>query len=247
MKRVLIAGLCVFASGASAQDRLLSFDVGVGVQSAPGYFGDDDVESIAAGLLELNQLVIGGVSLGGDVANGFSLKGGFRAIGERSAADHAELAGLADVDATIELGGGLQYNALPDGAARTLGHYAFAEVRYGVIGHESYVAEIGADVIYKPTPEWEFRAGPRLFAGDDDYAETYFSDTRVGYEAGGGMLSRGLQVSAEYEFADDWSVLGTANYDQFTDDAADSPIVQAGSEDQTSVSLIVTRTITFQF
>ncbi len=245
MKCVLIAGLCVFASGASVSAEVLSFDLGLGVQSTPGYFGDDDVESGATGSFALDRLVLGGLTIGGGDPNGFGFKGAFRAISERSVDNHAELAGLDDVDAAVEVGAGLTFTALPDGVSTMLGNYVFAEVRYGVVGHESYVAEIGTDVIYKPSPEWEFRAGPRLFAGDDDYAATYFSDTRVGYEADGGLLSRGFQASAGYDFNDDWGVLGTVRYDQFTNDAADSPIVQNGSEDQVSMSLIVTRAISF--
>jgi outer membrane scaffolding protein for murein synthesis (MipA/OmpV family) len=247
MKFVLVAGLSVLASGAAAQDRLLSFDLGLGAQSAPGYFGDSDAEAAVSTTFIFDQLVFGGLSLGGGDPNGISFKGGFRSIGERTADDYAELAGLADVDAALELGGGVTLTYQPDGVAQKLGSYAFAEVRYGVVGHESFVAKLGADLIYKPTAPWEFRAGPRLFAGDDDYADTYFSDSRVDYVAGGGLLSGGVELSAAYDFNDTWGVIGTATYEQFVNDAADSPIVQAGSDDQLSVSLMITRAFSFQF
>jgi outer membrane scaffolding protein for murein synthesis (MipA/OmpV family) len=243
----MMAVLSVIASGAAAQDRVLSFDLGVGAQSTPGYFGDDDVTTGVTGSFGFERLVFGGLDIGGGDPNGIGFKGGFRFIGERSADDFAELAGLADVDAALELGGGLTYTSEPNGRDQKLGNYAFAEVRYGVVGHESFVAALGADLIYKPSEPWEFRAGPRLFAGDDDYAATYFSDTRVGYEAGGGVLSRGVAISAAYDFNDTWGVIASATYEQFVNDAADSPIVQAGSEDQVSVSLIMTRAFSFQF
>ena len=241
------AAVAIAATSAAAQDRVLSFDLGVGVQSSPSYFGSDEVETGATGSFGLNRLVFGGLSLGGGDPNGFGFKPGLRIIGERTAADNAELAGLADIDAGLELGGGFSYTSEPDGQSQNWGTYAFAEVRYGVIGHESYVAEIGADLIYKPSEQWEFRAGPRLFAGDDDYAATYFSDSRAGYVATGGILSRGLEVSASYDFNETWGVEAVATYEQLLNDAADSPIVQAGSADQVSVSLIVTRAFSFTF
>lgn len=249
MKSVLIAALSVAATNAAAQDRVLSFDLGVGVESAPSYFGADDEETDATGTFGLNRLVLGGLSLGGGDANGLGFKFGFRYIEERTADDDAELAGLDDVDESLELGGGLAYTNVPDGRGNNWGSYAFAEVRYGVVGHESFVAEMGADVVYKPTEQWEFRAGPRLFAGDDDYADQYFSDSRVGYEAEGGLLSTGFEVSAGYDFNDTWGVLATATYEQLENDAEDSPIVTAdtGSDDQLTISLLVTRAFSFEF
>ena len=249
MKSVLIAGLSVLATGAAAQDRVLSFDLGVGVESSPSYFGADDVESGATGTFGLNRLVLGGLSLGGGDPNGLGFKLGFRYIDERTASDDAELAGLDDVDESLELGGGLAYTVLPDGRSQNWGSYTFAEIRYGVVGHESFVAEAGVDLIYKPSEAWEFRAGPRLFAGDDDYADTYFSDSRVGYEAEGGLLSGGLEISAGYDFNDLWGVVATATYEQLQNDAEDSPIVTAdtGSDEQVTVSLVVTRAFSFEF
>ena len=247
MKSVLIAGLCVLATGASAQERVFSFDLGVGVQSKPGYFGADEAVTGAGGSFEFERLLFGGLSLGGGDPNGFGFKGGVRFIGERKSDDFADLAGLDDVDAALEIGGGLTYTSEPDGQSQKWGNYAFTEVRYGAVGHESFVAQAGADLIYKPSEQVEFRAGPRLFAGDDDYAATYFSDARVGYDAGGGILSRGLEASASYDFDDTWGIVATATYEQFLNDAAASPIVQAGSADQTSLSLIVTRAFSFNF
>lgn len=245
MKILSAVVLSVLATGAAAQDRVLQFELGAGVQSSPSYFGSDEVETGGTGSFGFERLVFGGLSLGGGDPNGIGFKGGFRYISERTADDDAELAGLADVDAALELGGGVTYTSLPDGRSSNWGNYAFAEVRYGVVGHESLVAELGADLIYKPTEQLEFRVGPRLFAGDDDYAATYFSDSRVGFEAGGGLLSRGVEISAAYDFNETWGVEATATYEKFIEDAADSPIVL--DEDQVSVSLVVTRAFSFTF
>lgn len=256
MKPLLIAAFATCATGAAAQERTLGVTVGIGAQSSPTYFGSETTETGVAGSFGLDRLTFGGLSLGDDEdPNGFGFKGGFRYIGERTADDSPELAGLADIDAGLELGGGVTYSYLPDGNAQHWGNYSFAEVRYGVVGHEALVAELGADLIYAPNTQLEFRAGPRLFGGADDYATTYFgvtpdeaaSSSFDAFDASGGVLSRGVEASVSYDFNEDWGVVGSVSYEEFLDDAADSPIVQLGSKDQVSVSLVVTRALEFNF
>lgn len=258
MKHVLVGLMMVQGTALAAQDAgpvTLAFKLGAGVQSGPGYFGgSEDIGSIT-GTFEFDEANLFGYSFGGGDPNGFGLKAGFRIIGERSASEFEELTGLDDVDAAVEIGGGFSYTQQPDGRSSYWGSYSFAEVRYGVVGHEAYVASLGADLIYQPTPQLELRAGPRLFAGDDDYAATYFGVTGAeavastgrfdAFEATGGVLSRGLEMSASYDVTADWGIVGTVTYEEFLNDAAGSPIVQQGSADQLNVSLIVTRA--FQF
>ena len=254
--RLLIPALMLAGAAAEAQDRSIGVTVGLGAQSSPTYFGSDSTEIGATGSFGLNRLSFGPLDLGDDDdPNGFGVKGGLRYIGERSAETDPELAGLADVEQALELGGGVTYSYLPDGTTQTWGNYAFAEVRYGVIGHTSFVAEVGADLIYAPTSQLEFRAGPRLFGGDDTYAATYFGVTEDeaaassfdAFDAQGGLLSSGVAASVAYDFNDDWGIVGAVRYEQFVDDAGDSPIVRQGSRDQTSVSLVVTRALEFNF
>ena len=256
MKLLLIAACVTCATGVAAQERTLGVTVGIGAQSAPTYFGSETTETGVTGSFGLDRLTFGGLDIGGDDdPNGFGFKGGFRYIGERSADEDAELAGLADIDASLELGGGVTYSYLPNGTSQHWGNYSFAEVRYGVIGHESVVAELGADLIYAPNAQMEFRAGPRLFGGADDYAGTYFGVTADeaaassfdAFNASGGILSRGVAASVSYDFNEDWGVVGSVSYEEFLKDAADSPIVQQGTKDQVSVSLVVTRALEFNF
>jgi len=253
---VVSAAIVLGGSAAQAQDRTLDVTLGFGAQSTPTYFGSDETEVGPAGSFGLNQLSFGSFDFSADQdPNGIGFKGGFRFIGERSADDYAELTGLENVDPALELGGGVTYSYLPDGTSQNWGNYAFAEVRYGVIGHESLVAEVGADLIYAPSQQLQFRAGPRLFGGDDDYAATYFGVTTDeaaasgldAFNAAGGILSRGVAASVTYDFNNDWGVTGSVTYEEFLDDAAESPIVQQGSRDQTSVSVVVTRALEFNF
>jgi outer membrane scaffolding protein for murein synthesis (MipA/OmpV family) len=108
-------------------------------------------------------------------------------------------------------------------------------------------------VIYRPSDQLTLRAGPRIFWGSDDYAQTYFgvSDAESAasgfeaFDAGGGILRQGVKAEANYQFNDDWGLVGTIQYDQLRDDAADSPITQ--SEDQLTGSIVLTRKVTFGF
>ena len=250
MSRLLPAVItaALLPAGAFAQTTL---SVGLGPQSAPGYFGSDENEVGVTGTFSVQELNFGPLRLGGaegGAAEGFGFTGSVRFIGERNGTDYPELAGTAPIDAALELGGGVTYT--------TQNFYVFALARYGVTGHDSLVGELGGDAIFRPSAPVELRVGPRLFYGDDDYAQKYFGLTaaEVGgagdafataYDAQGGLLSRGIEASAAYAFSEDWGVKATVRYDEFVNDAADSPIVRQGSDNATTASLIVTRRFSF--
>lgn len=223
----------------------ITFRFGLGPSFQPGYFGDEDFEPGVGAEFELERLRLGGLSLGGNESFGLGFGGSVRIVGGRSADDFEELAGLDDVDPSLELGGGLEFTA-PD-------YEVFAKVRYGVIGHESFVAELGGDLFYRPTSQWTLQAGPRILLGDDDYAQTYFGVSEAEalasafdrFDASGGLISVGAEAGATYAISDNWEVVGTLRYEQLRDDAADSPISQ--SDDMVSGSIVLTRRITFGF
>ncbi|WP_458790013.1 MipA/OmpV family protein [Yoonia sp. MH D7] len=238
--RILVLPLIVAATSVGAQDaydaRGLGFTLGLGAASKPEYFGSADSNVGPSGSFSLDYLNFGPFSYaGGEDAGGFRFKGSVGYIGERKAADYPELAGQDDVDMALEVGGGFAYST--DMAE------IYAVGRYGVIGHEAYVGEVGADLILQPSAQMEMRFGPRLFFGDDSYTETYFG-TGAG-TAKGGLLSRGVEASISYNFSDNWGVMGTVNYDELLNDAADSPIVQ--DTDQLGVSVVVTRKLSWTF
>ncbi|KQI67296.1 hypothetical protein AN189_16170 [Loktanella sp. 3ANDIMAR09] len=244
------AALVGLASGAAAQNTVT---LGVGPQSAPAYFGSDETEVGATGSFSVQELNFGPLRSGGSeggTANGFGYGGSFRYIGERTAADYDELAGLNDLDQVIELGGSVSY-------AIEMAE-VFAQVRFGVVGHSSLVADLGGNLIARPNDQLTLKVGPRLFFGDDDYANRYFGvtaqeavanaaagGTLTAYDAQGGLLSRGIEASAAYAFNPDWGVTATVRYDEYTGDAENSPIVVQGSDTATTASLVVTRRISF--
>jgi len=229
----------------------LAFKLRGGVGASPAYFGSRDLEAGPDFALSFEFLRLpGGASLGNpDPSNpryGFSPRGSFRYIAKRSATDHPELAGLNDVKASVELGLGLAYTQR--------NFEAFADIRYGVIGHKAWVGEIGADLVMRPNDRLTLRAGPRLFMGSSDYANTYFGVTPAessaalpAFRAKGGALTAGVELGATYAINDLWGIDGAIRYDRYLNSAKDSPIVQQGRDDALSLRIGVTRRISLGF
>lgn len=242
MRGILFVILALPSAGLAQAGRDVSVTVGVGAESAPSYFGADTNE-VGPGF-SLERLTLG--DSGADtVAEGLQFRPSIRYIGPRTAGDHAELDGLADIDAALELGGGLRYDA-PN-------FDAFALARVGVGGHEGVVVALGADFVADIAPRWQLRAGPRALWGNDEYAQTYFGVSATesaasafdAYDAGSGLISAGLESRLTYQFTPEWGLAGTISYDQLQGDAADSPIVQ--DKDQITAGLLLTRRVSFSF
>ncbi len=231
---------------APAPEPALVITLGLGIQAAPAYFGSDEYEISPSGSFAFHSINIGSLRFGDPDPTvdrlGFGLRGSFRFVAERDVSEHAELAGLDDVDATVELGLGVGYTAR--------NYSAFLDMRRGFGGHEAWVAEAGADVIARPASGLTLTFGPRLFWGDNDYADTYFGvtpaqagPTLAAFDPDGGLLSAGIEFGADYRLNDNWGIEGAISYDRFMNDAEDSPIVQQGSEDQWSIKFGFTRVI----
>ena len=262
MIRLLIGAFALTLSlPAAAQDALttdvatqgarpqIGFTLRGGASVAPEYFGSDEYEVGPDLGFELNYLNLGGLTFGDPDPlfrpEGFGITGSFRYIDERDASEFPELAGLNDVDDALELGVGLRY--------ATPGFEAFGAVRYGVVGHEAFVGELGADFRSQPTDRLTLRAGPRVFFGSDDYSATYFGVTPAeatasalpAFDAEGGLLSAGIELGAGYRFNDSWGVDAAIRYDRLQGDAADSPI--STDDTQLTARIGLTRRFTFGF
>ncbi|SMY09508.1 MipA/OmpV family protein [Flavimaricola marinus] len=229
----------------------LSFTLGAGALVQPGYFGSDEVVFGPTGSLSGLYLRYNGTEFGSAdpdaIATGFGFGGSLRFVGERSAELYPELAGLDSIDPALELGGGVSY-AQP-------AWQVFADLRFGIGGHESAVGEVGMDLIVRPTDDLTLTAGPRFFLGSDDYADTYFGvspaeaaasgfDT---YEAQGGLLSAGVALGANYDLGGPWGLNGQISWERLQGDAANSPIVLQGSADQFSAGIVATRRFSLEF
>jgi outer membrane scaffolding protein for murein synthesis (MipA/OmpV family) len=237
------------------RERRFVFTALVGAQSQPSYFGADENEVVPLFRPNVLAFDFGRLEGGdGDLSDdplerplGFAFGPSFRFVGERTADDHDELTGLDDIDATFELGAQVGY-IWPSVEA-------FGQLRYGFGGSEAWVGEIGAYYVTRPADNFALRIGPRFLFGTDDYTETYFGVTAdeaatsglAEYDPEGGLLRAGVEVIATYRLGEQWWLEGRARWDQFQDDAADSPIVQQGARDQGTVSIGVRRAFVLEF
>jgi outer membrane scaffolding protein for murein synthesis (MipA/OmpV family) len=225
--------------------------VRAGVEVSPSYFGSKDysVGPDLAARIDFLRLP-GGFTYGSSRTVGFrqgwGLQGSFRYIGGRDGDD--ELAGFDDVPWSAEVGLGVGYEQR--------NWRAFTDVRYGVVGHNSWVGELGADAISYPVEGLTLTAGPRLSFGTDSFARTYFGVSNEEsaangelpvYTAHGGLLGAGVEVGARYLFNERWGVEGAANWQRLVNSAADSPITEQGDDDQYSVRIGITRRISLDF
>lgn len=148
----------------------------------------------------------------------------FRIAGKKTEA----LKGLGDVDATLELGGFVEYEY--DKFSCTL------ELRQGVGGHEGLVGETGLN--FKDTANFIGRSvmyaiGPRAMFASSNYNNTYFGisssqSARSGlakYDADGGLVSYGMGMFAATPISDSLSLGFFGSYERLTGDAADSPLI----------------------
>ncbi|SNR65972.1 MipA/OmpV family protein [Puniceibacterium sediminis] len=230
----------------------LLFSLRGGVKSTPEYFGaDKGAVSPDLGFKFHFLRIPGGREIGNidpwADSTGFNMHGSVGYIGARDPDDYKDLSGMDDVDATVELGGGIGYNMQNFGV--------FANLRRGFGGHEGWVAEAGADYILHPTDRLRLNMGPRLLWGDDTYTDTYFgvdtSEVAVGrpaYQADGGLVTAGVEFGARYRISDLWGLEGAVSYDVLQNDAAASPLVDgSGDDNQWGVRLGVTRVFQLGF
>lgn len=229
----------------------LSFRLRVGGSYAPDYFGADSYSIGPDFNLGIDHVRIGRLEIGrpGPAApsRGFGLHGSARFIGERTSEDNRELAGLEDVDTSFELGLGVHYE--------TQALRAFADLRYGVIGHNAFAGEAGVDLILRPSDRLTLSAGPRISFGSGRFADAYFGVTPgealasgLGpFDAAGGILGLGAELRADYALSERWSIEGAVTYNRLQNSGADSPITGQGSRDQYSVRLGLSRQINLNF
>ena len=247
---ILAALASVFGTQSVAQDGV-SLTLGFGGNYSNSYFGADHYSIGPSGKLSVQRLSFGSLQFGSTDPNaekfGFGLRGAFGVVGARKAADHPELNGLTDLKTSVEIGFGLGYEAT---------HWrAFADMRYGVIGHHASVVEFGADWKAVSTPEFKLSIGPRVLYGSGRYNRTYFGVTTADSITSGlaaftpeaGVVSAGIEVGMSYDLGGDWALEGTISYDRLQGDAADSPITGLGTRDQGSISILLTRSLKLNF
>jgi outer membrane protein len=242
-------------SGPAETRRLLAFSAVFGVQVSPPYFGSDEMDFGPSFRGGLGAIRVGPINYSGGEdssdpyrrANGFGYGVAFRFIGPRNSDDYDELDGLDDIDATVEIGGAVGY-VWPN-------LEALVDARYGFGGSNGWVSEARLNYVARPTDNIAIRIGPRVLWGSDNYTDTYFGVTEsesedssfAEYDPGAGLVSAGLEAIATYRLSDSWWLEGAVKWLQFQGDAADSPIVEQGSNDWTQVRIGLRRNFTLRF
>ena len=157
----------------------------------------------------------------------------------RDSADDPNLAGLNDIDWTLEPGLFVEYWPVDWLRPR-------AEVRQGIGGHKGQVGELSADVVMPVSPKLTLSGGPWVSLASSDALAPYFGVTPAeaaasiypAYHASGGLRSFGLGALARYEFSRQWAAHLYVDYERLAGSAGNSPIVRLqGSPDQISIGL----------
>jgi outer membrane protein len=250
---IATAILTLTASAAWSADQIapidqsdidLVFEIGAGGRYQPTYEGSDEYEVSAFPIIGVGYLNIPGLFEIGSVSpqgGGLSFGPSFNYISERDFDDDPDLFGLNEVDGTFEAGIKAKYE------------WDFAEVwgeaRYAFGGADGVVGGFGANAVLKPTDTLTVKAGPFATLASEGYMNDYFGVSALesaatgvaAYDAGGGFKSVGVEASVRYEFSENWFLNGEASYSKIVGDAADSPIVQFGNEDQFTVGLGISR------
>lgn len=230
----------------------IAFTLRGGARIAPDYFGSDSYSPGPALGFRLEQLTLpGGFTIGSPDSQrfrpGLSLGGSLRYIEARRPGEHPELTGMDKIDTALELGGSLRYGGD--------NWRAFADLRYGVVGHNAWTGELGVDVVLRPVEGLTLNAGPRAGFGDSRFARTYFGVTPAesaasglaAFRPDGGLTSLGVELGARYDLGPSWGIEGTISYDRLQSDAARSPITGQGSATQMGVMIGLTRSFSFGF
>lgn len=224
--------------------NILRFELGGGATVAPSFEGSSRYEVTPSFMFRLKQLKWQNIDIGNNVGGGFSLAPSFRYLSERTASEDPVLAGIEDIDASLELGLRASYEWKN---ARL-----FAQARYGVTGHNGLVGEVGADVILSPDEKVYFSIGPRISFANTQYNDTFFSVPTAAlnlqeFEAEGGLKSAGLEASVRYDFSDTLAFESSIEWARLVGDAAVSPIVHAGERDQIIAKIGIVRKFNFSF
>lgn len=254
--------LTAMAQGPKGAAQGLKYSLGAGAIYAPTYLGDDDYQAslfpnISASYgdrfkasfrgIEYSLVSKNGWEIGSLVSYDFGREeqadGPFAIVGDKS----NDLVGLGDIDGTVELGGFIKYET--GSFAFTFGARTGIDGGHdGVHGAASISYRKRIKIIGRPT---FISIGPEVAYADEAYNSTYFSITAAQsaasgiseYQAGGGINSVGLHLTAMMPLSKKTALVGVLNYDQLSGDVGDSTIVsERGSADQLRVGLFVNYT-----
>lgn len=209
----------------------LRVGLGLGVAAGPNFQGSDKYRIRPA------PFVFAGygrvfVGFGGIGVNIYRAPGwGFGAIvspgGGRKESVDPRLAGLGDVDRTVNFGiYGVTFTR----------RFLTRAIVYTDVGGEGQGTFARLDLLarFRIDERVRFFAGPGLNWGSRQYAQSYFGVTgeqaaRSGFpefQAGAGVNNLRLTGGANYRFAPDWNLIGSVTASRLSGNASNSPIVE---------------------
>lgn len=223
-----------FAEPLAVGEREVS--VGAGVAVGPRYPGSGGLSMTPLPMIHYRQGIAPDQEvyvrgLGGgyayQVSDRVSLGVEASYVPERDTDDDLELQGMEKVDATIEAGPKVRFQATP-----ALG--IEASLKADLLGaNDGYHSRIGADWKQPVAPKTMLMAGAGVNYGSRNYNESYYgvmtSEARAGrpaYDADAGWSHVDMHVGAAYALTEKISLTGRVGGDYLLDKVADSPIVE---------------------
>lgn len=247
----MAAATTVEPAPASSRPNLV-FYVRGGVDTTPEYFGSANNEvfydfAIRPAYVRLGKLEFGNPAPP-HAKYGFRIKPAFRIVDGRDPLDYPELSGTYDLPPSIEIGVGLAYSQRK--------FEVYADARYGLFGHETWVGEIGGDYYMYPTDSLKLWIGPRFTMGTNAYVDKWYGIDALEaqfsafpqYDPSPGLVRVGVEMGATFDLHEKWDFEGALTYERFVGGAADSPIItQVGSEEQLSARIGFVRRFSWRF
>lgn len=244
--------------GFAPNDKPIQAEIGLAIGARPTYEGAEDFSGFAAPLIDIHKpgaffingvsvnpndgLLSGGISL---LHAGFKDENGqglritfgpyFRAHPGREQDDDDKLSGLGDIDSSA--GVGLFLNM-----SNELWSFQLAAAPHEVADNldDGVLATLDIHFTALQKGKWALDTGITGSWGNDEFMQAYYgvstSQSAASgysvYNAEAGMKDLGVYLKGSYRYSENWFWHSQVGVWQLQGDAKDSPIVEAGSDNQ---------------
>lgn len=225
---------------AHAQDGWgVAADIGIGAETEPDWLGSGDMESSPWVIFRNFDVIPPGQAATQDGSSqGLRVGPTVNWRDGRDSDDADALAGLDDIDRTIEAGVRFRYTQGPASG--------YLVVRKGIGGHDGLVGGVGAKYRIAPNDRLTIWPGIEGKFGDKHFTRTFFGVTeaesvRSGYAAyspDGGFYALGASIEARYALSPTLAVVGEAEYSRLVGDAADAPFIEEKNQPSLRIGLV---------
>ncbi len=241
------AAVAVIGNWIPTDVEVQSSEIGIGLGLAPDYEGSEDYGFVPAlyarTVWDSGQYVqllandIRGNVLPSDT---WSFGPMLEYIRSRADVDNSRVDDMQNVDASVMLGvfGGVKIDRWSSSI----------ELRADVADSNGFLATLNGGYNLPINEQLSLGFGVFTTYADGDYMNTYFSVDRGDARRSGlnkkdadsGFKDVGLNLTADYDFYQNWSVMGILRYTRLVGDAEDSPVVDdEGNENQFIVGVLV--------